>query len=84
MEKLQKDLLESSDKLVYGTERNLKLLKNERLKTIYLASNCIENVREEVKRCNGKTEVVELDATNTEIKVACKKPFSISVIGLTK
>jgi len=84
MEKLKKDLLDNSKKLVYGTERNLKLLKNERLKTIYIANNCIENVREEIKRCNGKAEVIELDAANEEIRIVCKKPFSISVIGLIK
>lgn len=84
MEKLQEDLLDNSEKLVFGTERNLKLLKNERLKTVYIASNCIENIREEIKRCKGKAEVVELDAANDELRVVCKKPFSISVIGLTK
>ncbi len=84
MEKLQKDLLDNSDKLIFGAERNIKLLKNERLKTIYIANNCVDNVREEIKRCNGSTEVVELDATNNEIRVICKKPFSISVIGLIK
>ena len=84
MEKLKKDLLDNSEKLVFGTERNLKLLKNERLKKIYIANNCIDNVREEIKRCNGKTEVVELDAANEEIRIVCKKPFSISVIGLIR
>lgn len=84
MEKLQKDLLDNSEKLIFGTERNIKLLKNDRLKTIYIASNCIDNIREEIKLCKGKTEVVELDAANDEIGVVCKKPFSISVIGLTK
>ncbi len=84
MEKLKKDLLENSEKLVFGTRMNLRLLKNDGLKTIYIASNCMDAVKKEVKRYDGKTEVVELDVANDEIGVVCKKPFSISVIGLVK
>ena len=87
MEKLKQDLLESSEKLVFGTERNLKLLKDDRIKRIYITSNCIDTIKEEIKRYalhNGKTEIVELNATNSEPGLICKKPFSISVIGLIK
>lgn len=84
MEKLQKDLLENSDKLVFGTERSLKLIKNDRLRLIYLARNCADSVRDEIKHYGKEIEIVELDASNNEIGVVCKKPFSVSVIGLTK
>ena len=84
MEKLQNDLLENSKKLVLGTEKNLKLLKNERLKRIYLASNCKEETRKDVSHYGKGVEVIELNTTNNETGVICKKPFSISVIGLTK
>lgn len=84
MEKLKKDLLDNSEKLIFGAERSLKLLKNDRLKAIYVASNCMDAVRDGIKHYEKEVEIVELDATNNEIGVVCKKPFSVSVIGLTK
>lgn len=83
-EKLYNDLLDNSKKLVFGTERNLKLLKNNRLKRIYVASNCKDDVRKDIKHYGNYIEVIELEITNKDAGVVCKKPFSISVIGLTK
>lgn len=83
-EKLRDDLLENSKKLVFGAERNLKLLKDERLKRIYLASNCKDDVKKNIKHYGKNTEIIELENTNNEIGIVCKKPFSISVIGLVK
>ncbi len=84
IEKLKKDLLENSEKLVFGTERNLKLLKNDRLKAIYVASNCLDSVKDGINYYGNETEVIDLEVTNKEIGIVCKKPFSVSVIGLTK
>ena len=44
MENLQQDLLKNSKRLVFGTDRSLKLLKNDKLEKIYLANNCNESV----------------------------------------
>tara|TARA_Y100000310_G_scaffold270277_1_gene283980 strand:- start:4058 stop:4306 length:249 start_codon:yes stop_codon:yes gene_type:complete len=82
MEKLQQDLLKNSKKLIFGSDRNLKLLKNDKLERLYLAKNCDEDVKEEVKRF--KAEIIDLDVVNSELGVICKKPFSISMIGLSK
>ena len=82
--KLQEDLLKKASKLVFGSERSLKLLKNDKLERIYLAENCKEDLKEEIKRYGGKAEVIELDMPNGEIGTICKKPFSISVVGLNK
>ncbi|MBI2507468.1 ribosomal L7Ae/L30e/S12e/Gadd45 family protein [Candidatus Woesearchaeota archaeon] len=84
MEKLRNDLLESSEKLVFGTERNLKLLKNDGLKRIYFSSNCADKIKMDIKHYGKSVEIVELNNVNNEIGVICKKPFSISVIGLIK
>ena len=84
IDKLKKDLLENSEKLVFGTERSLDLLKNDRLKAIYLASNCMDAVKSGVKQYSKDVEIIDLEATNSEVGVVCKKPFSVSVIGLTK
>ncbi|MEK6856725.1 MAG: ribosomal L7Ae/L30e/S12e/Gadd45 family protein [Nanoarchaeota archaeon] len=84
IDKLKKDLLENSGKLVFGTERSLNLLKNDRLKAIYIASNCMDAVKSGVKQYSKDVEIIDLEATNSEVGVVCKKPFFVSVIGLTK
>lgn len=84
MEKLRNDLLNNASKLIYGSDRNVKLLMNERLERVYLAANCRNDIRERIKINSKKTEVIELDENSDEIGVICKKPFSISVIGLNK
>jgi ribosomal protein L30E len=84
MEKLKEDLLNKGNKLVFGTDRSIKLLKNDKLERIYLAGNCKEDVKESVNHYKGETEIVELKEMNDEIGVVCKKQFSISVIGLSK
>lgn len=73
-----------SDKLVIGTDRCIKLLRQGQLKKIMLASNCKSNVASDVKYYSGITgaEVVELDVPNEELGIFCKKPFNISVLGI--
>jgi len=84
MEKLRNDLLNNREKLIFGADRNLKLLKNDRLQRLYLAGNCRQDVKDTIKIIGKKIELIELEETNDEIGVVCKKPFSISVIGLSK
>jgi len=81
---LQDDLLKNANKLVFGTDRVLKLLRNDKIQRVYLAKNCKEDTRESVKNLAKNTEVIELDTINSEIGTICKKPFSISVVGLSK
>ncbi|MBI2105925.1 hypothetical protein HYT56_03750 [Candidatus Woesearchaeota archaeon] len=84
MEKLRNDLLNNREKLIFGSDRNLKLLKNDMLQRIYLSKNCRRDVKDTIKTFEKRIELVELEETNDEIGVVCKKPFSISVIGLSK
>lgn len=67
-------------KLIFGTERTLKLLKTSKINEIFVASNCKANVKEDIvyyaKLANVK--VTELKETNEELGLICKKPFSIS------
>ncbi len=73
-----------TDKLVIGTDRTLKLLRQGHLKKIILASNCTEDVRDDVEHySNGQNvEIVQLDVPNEELGVFCKKPFNIMVLGI--
>lgn len=71
-----------TDKLVIGTDRCMKLLRQGQLKKIMLASNANATTVEDVQRLSGNTEVVQLDVPNEELGVFCKKPFHISVLGI--
>ena len=71
-----------SDKLIIGTDRCMKLLREGQLKKIMLASNANLQTVEDVQRYNTSAEVVVLDVPNEELGVFCKKPFNISVLGI--
>jgi large subunit ribosomal protein L30e len=73
-----------SDKLIIGTDRCMKLLRQGQLKKVMLASNADAATVEDVQRYGETTgaEVVVLDIPNEELGVYCKKPFHISVLGI--
>ena len=71
-----------SDKLIIGSDRCMKLLRQGELKKIMLASNCNRTLVEDVKHYSGDTEVIELDVPNEELGIFCKKPFNINVLGI--
>lgn len=73
-------------KLVLGTLRTLKLLKQGKLAKVFVTKNVPLTVRKDLQR-NAKVsgvEVVELDLTNEQLGLALKKPFLISVISVLK
>lgn len=73
-------------KIIIGSERTIKNLKLGKVEKVLISSNCsesmINNLTYYAKLSN--TEVIKLDYTNEEIGVICKKPFSISVLGVIK
>ncbi len=71
-------------KVVIGTQRVLKLLKQGKLKKIYLSSNCPDKVLSDIQYYSKMTKVavVKLKKPNDELGTFCKKPFSISVLGV--
>ena len=84
IEKLQSDLLKNYSKLVFGTDRVLKLLRNDKLSRVYLSRNCNESVKNDIKTISKDTEIIELEYVNSEVGTICKKPFSISIVGLQR
>jgi len=73
-------------KLVIGTDNTMKNLKKGKLEKIFLAENCDEKTLKDIKYYAkiNKTEIKTLDVPNHELGTICKKPFSISVIGLLR
>lgn len=80
MNKLQDAL--KKEKLIYGSEKTLKLLRNGKVKVVFLASNIMDDVKAEIEHLAklGNVEVVYLKIPNTEVGIVCKKPFAISVL----
>ncbi len=79
-----KKLLEAK-KLVLGTDETLKLLRQGKIKRVFLASNCKQQDKSDIEQyCKlGNVEIVELAQSNDEIGVLCRKPFAISVVGVS-
>lgn len=71
-------------KIVIGLNTTLKHLRKNKLKSIYISSNCPKKVKEDLYYYSkiAKVEVIALPYQNDELGVMCKKPFSISVIGV--
>ena len=82
LEDLKKNL--RSDKMVIGTERTLKLLRQGRLSAVFMSSNCPVQVREDIAHYAKDVSVEVLDIPNDELGVVCKRPFSVSVAALLK
>jgi len=76
----------TAKRLVLGTERTLKHLKQGRLAKVYVSKNCPDGVRKELKMYCGadKAECVDVPYPNDELGTLCKKPFAISLIGVTR
>jgi len=75
-----------NENLVIGSDRVLKLLRENQLSQVFLASNAPVIVAEDVQRYAGMTStaVEVLAVPNDELGVLCKKPFNIAAIGLKK
>tara|TARA_Y100000310_G_C20022229_1_gene507922 strand:- start:127 stop:417 length:291 start_codon:yes stop_codon:yes gene_type:complete len=71
-------------KATIGIDRVMKELRIGHLSKIFLAKNCRQDLREDVKHYASLSSipVVELSLDNEELGVFCKKNFFVSVIGL--
>lgn len=71
------------NKVIIGTERTLKNLRNGKLKKVLIASNCKEETKKDLEYYGkiAKIEIIKLDIPNDEVGLVCKKPFSISVLS---
>jgi large subunit ribosomal protein L30e len=80
-----KKLLKSKN-LILGTERTLKNLRIGKLSKVYCSSNCPGQLKADLKYYGelSNTPIIELEQTNEEIGILCKKPFFISVLSVAK
>lgn len=70
--------------VVIGADETLKLLREGKIKKVFLAANVQATAKHDIYRYGtlSNVPVVELRITNEELGTLCKKPFSISVIGV--
>ncbi|MBS3116619.1 ribosomal L7Ae/L30e/S12e/Gadd45 family protein [Candidatus Woesearchaeota archaeon] len=71
-------------KVVLGTKRALKELRQGKLQEILLARNCPESIKKEIgyyAKLRG-VKVVQLSQTNEELGIFCKKNFFVSVLAV--
>ena len=70
--------------LVIGTRMTMKLLRQNNVKKVYLASNAPAALREDVDHYSkiAGVAVTHVKMNNEELGTLCKKPFSISLIGV--
>ncbi len=71
-------------KAVIGTERTMKSFKGGLLRVVYLAKNCPAETRQDIDYYStlAGVKVIQLEHPNDELGALCKKPFSISIIGV--
>ena len=75
-----------SSKLVIGMREVRKLLKQDKLSRIFVASNRPESSMRDMRQsCDAvNCELVALSIPNDELGVMCKKPFSIVAVGVLR
>jgi large subunit ribosomal protein L30e len=75
-----------SDKLIIGKEETLKAIRTGKLKKVFLASNADPKFVKDIEYYKNMSdmEVVSLQLTNEEVGSVCRKPFSISALGVLK
>ncbi len=69
--------------LVYGARETVKNLKLGKTKAVFLASNCSEGMREDIKHYGeiSGVKVYELEIPDSEIGMLCKRMHSVSVLS---
>ena len=70
-------------KIVLGSDETMKLLRAGKIKRVYLAANASASMKNDASHYGklANAEVVQLELSNVDLGVLCKKPFSISVLG---
>ncbi|MBI4145495.1 ribosomal L7Ae/L30e/S12e/Gadd45 family protein [Candidatus Woesearchaeota archaeon] len=80
-----KKLLDAG-KLVVGTDRTMKHLKNGSAKKVFLSKNVSQETHADVERYArlGGVDVVHAQLTSDEFGALCRRPFGISVLSVAK
>ena len=83
---LRKILSEEKGRVIIGSKRTIKMIKNGKIEKVFLAKNTPEDIKNDILYYSklGNIEVEILNYTNEEIGLLLKKPFKISVVSILK
>jgi large subunit ribosomal protein L30e len=75
-----------SGKLIEGTDRSLKLLRENKIEKVFVSKNCPGQIKDDIVRLSefNEIEVVSLSQPNDELGAICRKPYSISMVSISK
>ncbi len=77
--------LMTAKRVIIGTERTIKHAQQNKLARVIVTKNCPLAVRKQLQTACGTTLVCEeIERLNSELGMLCKKPFAISVLGITR
>ena len=73
-------------KLIIGTKSTIKNLKLGKIEKVYITTNCPDDIKESIEHyCKiGKVKILNINYSNEELGVVCKKAYPISVASLIK
>lgn len=75
--------LVKTDNAIIGTKETLRLLKEGKVKRVFVTSNCPDDVKQSIAyyaELSGAA-VEQIPIPNDELGVICRKQFSISVLA---
>ncbi len=72
-----------TEKVVYGSSATVRNLKKNKVKKIFISSDCNETVKGDIMYYSrfSNVEVEELKQPSEELALICKKGFPVSVIS---
>ena len=70
--------------IIIGSKQTIKNLKLKKIKLVFVANNCPENLKKDLDYYSKLTgiKVEKFDGTAKQLGVFCGKPFSIAVLAI--
>jgi len=83
------DVLIKADKerkLIKGFKESLKALKSGKTTELFVTKSCSDMMKRELKESAdlAKIKLTELDVTSEQLSAQLKKPFTITVLAISK
>ena len=71
-------------KAILGNERVVKALQSGKITKIFMADNCQSSIKDNIFHYAklADVEIVELEQSNEELGIICKKNFFVAVVGI--
>jgi len=73
-------------KLIKGFKESLKALKAGKADEVFVASSCSDSMKRQLRETSelAKAKLTELNVTAEQLSAQLKKPFTITVLAISK